>query len=52
VIVYRINWQKIWLHAPIQENLLVRGLAWRPDEKIIAIGFIDMNYYYFNKSFY
>lgn len=34
----RLNWQKILTHPPPTETAKVRGLDWRPDEKIIAIG--------------
>lgn len=39
VIIHRFKWQKVWSHPPPEENLRVRGIAWRNDEKLIAIGY-------------
>ena len=39
VIVHRLHWQKLWIHPPPTESDRVRGIDWRPDEKIIAIGY-------------
>lgn len=39
VVVQRTNWEKLWTHSPSVENSKVRGLDWRPDERILAIGY-------------
>lgn len=39
VIVQRLNWQNLWIHPPPAENVKVRGIDWRPDERILAIGY-------------
>lgn len=39
VIVQRMNFQKIWTHPPPIDTAHVRGIDWRPDEKIIAVGY-------------
>ena len=38
VMIQRLKWQKVWTLPPPEEGLLVRSIAWRSDEKIIAIG--------------
>lgn len=35
----RLNFQKIWTHLPPFDGAKVRGIDWRPDEKIIAVGY-------------
>lgn len=39
VIVQRLNWQNLWIHSPPADNAKVRGIDWRPDERILAIGY-------------
>uniref|UniRef100_A0A182K3T0 Anaphase-promoting complex subunit 4 n=1 Tax=Anopheles christyi TaxID=43041 RepID=A0A182K3T0_9DIPT len=39
VLLHRLKWQKVWQLSPPEEGLKVRGLAWRPCEKFIAIGY-------------
>ena len=39
IIVHRLKWQKVWQHSPPEEGLKVRGIAWRPLEKVIAIAY-------------
>lgn len=39
MIVQRLNFQKIWTHSPPVDGAKVRGIDWRPDEKIIAVGY-------------
>lgn len=39
VVVYRLNLQKTWVHPPPAVELRVRGLDWRPREKIVAVGY-------------
>lgn len=36
-----MKWKKLWVHPPPTENDKVRGLSWRPDEKLLAIGYND-----------
>ena len=38
VLLHRLKWQKVWQLSPPEDGLKVRGLAWRPCEKFIAIG--------------
>lgn len=37
-MIQRLKWQKVWTLSPPEEGLQVRSIAWRSDEKIIAIG--------------
>ncbi|XP_049535676.1 anaphase-promoting complex subunit 4 [Anopheles darlingi] len=39
VILQRLKWQKVWQLLPPEEGLKVRGIAWRPGENLIAIGY-------------
>lgn len=39
MIIHRFKWQKVWSHPPPEENLRVRAIAWRNDEKMLAIGY-------------
>ncbi|XP_058062186.1 anaphase-promoting complex subunit 4 [Anopheles bellator] len=39
VILQRLKWQKVWQLSPPEDGLKVRGIAWRPLEKMIAIGY-------------
>ncbi|KXJ69427.1 hypothetical protein RP20_CCG027068 [Aedes albopictus] len=39
VILHRLKWQKVWQLPPPEEGLLVRGIAWRPLEKVMAIAY-------------
>ncbi|XP_035780813.1 anaphase-promoting complex subunit 4-like [Anopheles albimanus] len=39
VILQRLKWQKVWQLLPPEEGLKVRGIAWRPGESLIAIGY-------------
>ncbi|KAG4075627.1 hypothetical protein HA402_003452 [Bradysia odoriphaga] len=39
VIIRRLNFQRIWTHPPPRDGVKVRGIDFRPDEKIIAIGY-------------
>uniref|UniRef100_A0A8W7PTX4 Anaphase-promoting complex subunit 4 n=1 Tax=Anopheles coluzzii TaxID=1518534 RepID=A0A8W7PTX4_ANOCL len=39
VLLHRLKWQKVWQLSPPEDGLKVRGLAWRPCEKFIAIGY-------------
>ncbi|XP_050071873.1 anaphase-promoting complex subunit 4 [Anopheles maculipalpis] len=39
VLLHRLKWQKVWQLGPPEEGLKVRGIAWRPCEKFIAVGY-------------
>ncbi|CAL1530744.1 unnamed protein product [Lymnaea stagnalis] len=39
VLVNRLSWQRVWSLAPPTERDNVGGLAWRPDGKVIAVGY-------------
>ncbi|KAL8591062.1 hypothetical protein ACOMHN_037295 [Nucella lapillus] len=39
VVMHRLSWQKVWTLAPPSEGDMVGGLAWRPDSKVLAIGY-------------
>ena len=39
VVLHRLSWQKVWTLAPPLETDTVGGLAWRPDSKVLAIGY-------------
>lgn len=42
VIVQRLNLQVLWVQPPPFENAKVCGIGWRPDERILAIGKINI----------
>jgi anaphase-promoting complex subunit 4 len=39
VALHRLTWQKVWSLSPPTEGASVKGMAWRPDGKVIAIGY-------------
>jgi anaphase-promoting complex subunit 4 len=39
VVLHRLSWQKVWTQNPPAESDTVGGLAWRPDSKVLAIGY-------------
>ncbi|XP_066986916.1 anaphase-promoting complex subunit 4 [Macrobrachium rosenbergii] len=39
VAMHRLSWQRVWLISSRGENIKVTGLAWRPDSKILAVGY-------------
>ncbi len=39
VTLYRLNWQKVWTRRPPADNLQCLSLAWRPDGKVLAVGY-------------
>uniref|UniRef100_A0A1B6CIQ6 Anaphase-promoting complex subunit 4 n=1 Tax=Clastoptera arizonana TaxID=38151 RepID=A0A1B6CIQ6_9HEMI len=39
VALHRLTWQKVWLLPPPKEGSLVKGISWRPDGKVLAIGY-------------
>ena len=48
VVLYRINWQKVWSHSRLEEGVLVSALAWRPDGKVLAVGYTNGRVRLFN----
>lgn len=39
VTLHRLSWQKVWTLAPHSETTKVSSLAWRPDGKVLAVGY-------------
>ncbi|PSN37237.1 Anaphase-promoting complex subunit 4 [Blattella germanica] len=39
VALHRLTWQKVWSLSPPTEGTSVKGMAWRPDGKVIAIAY-------------
>ncbi|GFG34068.1 hypothetical protein Cfor_11412 [Coptotermes formosanus] len=39
VALHRLTWQKVWSLPPPSEGVSVKGMAWRPDGKVIAIAY-------------
>ncbi|CAL4131665.1 unnamed protein product [Meganyctiphanes norvegica] len=39
VAMHRLSWQRVWVINSPGEKVLVTGLAWRPDSKVLAIGY-------------
>ncbi|KAK7073914.1 hypothetical protein SK128_025570 [Halocaridina rubra] len=39
VAMHRLSWQRVWVINSQGENVKVTGLAWRPDSKVLAIGY-------------
>ncbi|CAG5116966.1 unnamed protein product [Candidula unifasciata] len=39
VLVNRLSWQRVWSLSPPSEGEKICGLAWRPDGKVIAVGY-------------
>ncbi|KAJ9589849.1 hypothetical protein L9F63_017004 [Diploptera punctata] len=39
VALHRLTWQKVWSLAPPAEGISVKGMAWRPDGKVIAVAY-------------
>ncbi|KAJ8965006.1 hypothetical protein NQ314_004404 [Rhamnusium bicolor] len=39
VALHRLSWTRAWCLNPPKEGLKVNGIAWRPDGKILAIGY-------------
>ncbi|XP_046395508.1 anaphase-promoting complex subunit 4 [Ischnura elegans] len=44
VALHRLSWQRVWCLAPPSEECTVKGIAWRPDGKVIAIGYSTGEY--------
>lgn len=39
VALHRLTWQKVWAVSPPSEGVHVKGMAWRPDGKVIAVAY-------------
>lgn len=39
VTLHRLSWQRVWTLAPPSEDVSVKGIAWRPDGQVIAVGY-------------
>ncbi|KAG0696235.1 Anaphase-promoting complex subunit 4 [Chionoecetes opilio] len=39
VAMHRLSWQRVWVISAPGEGVKVTGLAWRPDSKILAVGY-------------
>ncbi|MPC51484.1 Anaphase-promoting complex subunit 4 [Portunus trituberculatus] len=39
VAMHRLSWQRVWVISAPGEGIKVTGLAWRPDSKILAVGY-------------
>ncbi|XP_050707984.1 anaphase-promoting complex subunit 4-like [Eriocheir sinensis] len=39
VAMHRLSWQRVWVISSPGEGVKVTGLAWRPDSKILAVGY-------------
>lgn len=39
VVLHRLSWQKVWSLAPPSEEVKVTTMAWRPDGKVLAVGY-------------
>ena len=41
--MHRLSWQRVWVISSRGEGVRVTGLAWRPDSKILAVGYSTGN---------
>ncbi|XP_071539461.1 anaphase-promoting complex subunit 4 [Panulirus ornatus] len=39
VAMHRLSWQRVWVISSPGESVKVTGLAWRPDSKVLAVGY-------------
>ncbi|KAK4881685.1 hypothetical protein RN001_005004 [Aquatica leii] len=39
VALHRLSWTRAWCLSPPRENVVVQGLAWRPDGRVLAIAY-------------
>lgn len=44
VALHRLNWLKVWVLGPPEDGVKVKGIAWRPDAKVLAIGYSSSKY--------
>lgn len=46
VSLHRLNWQRVWCLSPpeVEIRVEINGLAWRPDGKVIAVGYSHGKY--------
>ncbi|XP_066259283.1 anaphase-promoting complex subunit 4 [Euwallacea similis] len=43
VALHRLSWTRAWVLAPPKEGIIVNGIVWRPDGKVLAIAYSDGN---------
>ena len=41
VVLYRITWEKVWSLPRLEDGVNVSALAWRPDGKVLAVGYTN-----------
>lgn len=46
VALHRLTWQKVWTLPPPSEGTYVKGMAWRPDGKVIAVAYSNSRCHY------
>lgn len=39
VVLHRLSWQKVWTISAPADNVTVGTLAWRPDGRVLAVGY-------------
>ncbi|XP_053406438.1 anaphase-promoting complex subunit 4-like [Mercenaria mercenaria] len=39
VVLHRLSWQKVWSLPPHSEEVKVKAMSWRPDGKVLAVGY-------------
>lgn len=39
VVLHRLSWQKVWSLPPHSEEVRVKAMSWRPDGKVLAVGY-------------
>ncbi|WAR21442.1 APC4-like protein [Mya arenaria] len=39
VVLHRLSWQKVWSLPAHTEDARVKAMAWRPDGKVLAVGY-------------
>nr|KAG5706257.1 hypothetical protein BaRGS_026039 [Batillaria attramentaria] len=44
VMLHRLSWQKVWALAAPGDGETVGGLAWRPDGKVLAVGYVSVGF--------
>ncbi|KAL1505516.1 hypothetical protein ABEB36_005064 [Hypothenemus hampei] len=43
VALHRLSWTRAWVLSPPKEGVTVKGIAWRPDGKVLAVAYSDSN---------
>lgn len=41
VVLHRLSWQKVWTLPSLGEEEKIGGMAWRPDGKVLAVGYLS-----------